>query len=87
MEKIIRNKLEAYLKTNKLITEKQFGFVKGRSTVLQLLKALDEWTEAMESGSQTDTIYTDFQKAFDSVPHERLINKLATFGIKDNLLL
>ena len=41
----------------------------------------------MESGSQTDVIYTDFHKAFDSVPYERLINKLSTFGIKDNLLL
>ena len=68
MEKIIRNKLETYLKTNKLITEKQFGFVRGRSTVLQLIQSLNEWTEAVESGSQIDVTYTDFQKALDSVP-------------------
>ena len=70
-----------------MITDKQFGFVKGRSTVLQLLKVLDDWTEAIENGLQTDIIYTDFQKAFDSVAHGRLINKLASYGIKGNLLL
>jgi len=42
MEKLVRNKLEVYLKCNKMITDKQFGFVKGRSTVLQLLKVLDD---------------------------------------------
>ena len=87
MEKLVRNKLEVYLKCNKMITDKQFGFVKGRSTVLQLLKVLDDWTEAIENGLQTDIIYTDFQKAFDSVAHGRLINKLASYGIKGNLLL
>jgi len=37
----------------------QYGFIKGRSTVLQLLRILDEWTEMLEGG-QIDVIYTDF---------------------------
>ena len=53
-EKIIRNNLEAHLKANKLVSDKQFGLVKGRSTVLQLLKVLDDWTEAVEMGLLTN---------------------------------
>jgi len=35
---------------NKIFSNKQFGFIKGRSTILQLLKVMDIWTESMESG-------------------------------------
>jgi hypothetical protein len=46
----------------------------GRSTTLQLLKVLDHWTTILDNGGTIDTIYTDFMKAFDKVPHIRLIN-------------
>ena len=60
---------------NKLFSEKQYGFIKGRSTVLQLIRALDEWTEAIDEGKAVDCIYADFKKAFDKVPHRRLLKK------------
>jgi len=44
MESIIRDSIMAHFKTNKLFTNKQFGFIKGRSTTLQLLQILDKWT-------------------------------------------
>jgi len=50
---------------NKLFTNRQLGFLKGRSTVTQLLQILDDdWTEALESGGRIDVIYTDFEKSF-----------------------
>ena len=55
--------------------------MKGRSTSLQSLHMLDKWTEFLEGGGQIDAIYTDFEKAFDKVPHKRLIKKLHAFGI------
>ena len=64
---------------NKLFTNRQFGFLKGRSTVTQLLQILDEWTEALETGGRIDVIYTDFEKAFDKVPHKRLLSKLRSY--------
>jgi hypothetical protein len=48
---------------NKLINSKQHGFMKGRSTSLQLLHLLDKWTDSLERGGQIDTIYTDFEKS------------------------
>ncbi len=69
------------MKTNKLISKKQFGFITGRSTVLQLLAVLEKWYEILDNGGEIDILYCDFQKAFDKVPHQRLIRKLKAYGI------
>ena len=61
---------------NSILSERQFGFMKGRSTVLQLLRVLDQWTEALDKGNVLDVIFYDFQKAFDTVPHKKLIHVL-----------
>ena len=62
---------------NDLYSKKQFGFISGRSTTLQLLLVMEEWTEILKKGGVAiDTIYMDFMKAFDKVPHKRLITKL-----------
>jgi len=56
---------------NNEFSNKQFGFIIGRPTVMQLdlLKVMDMWTESLESGGQIDVVYTDLEKAFDKVPH------------------
>ena len=72
--------MEHFVK-NKLFTNKQFGFLKGRSTVTQLLQILDDWTETLESGGRIDVVYTDFEKAFDKVPHNRLLIKLKAYKL------
>ena len=74
------------MKVNGLFSQKQYGFISGRSTVLQLIKILDEWTSEMDKGNYTDVIYMDFQKAFDTVPHTRLISKLKSFNIRNDLV-
>ena len=53
---------------------------------MQLLTVMNEWTEALDDVIQIDTVYLDFCKAFDSVPHKRLIKKLEGYGIKGILL-
>ena len=72
--------------TNKLFSNKQYGFISGRSTTLQLLKVLDIWTKSLDEGHSVDALYMDFQKAFDKVPHKRLIAKLKHYGISLDLI-
>jgi len=61
---------------NNLLGNKQYGFIKRKSTSLQLLQMMDKWTEYLEIGGQIDVIYIDFEKAFDKVPHARLVSKV-----------
>ena len=67
LESIIRNNIIRHFMQNNLFSSKQFGFIKGRSTVTQLLQILDKWTDWLESGGQIDVIYADLEKAFDKV--------------------
>jgi len=55
-------------------------------TYLQLLNIMDKWTEYLEVGCQVDVIYTDSEKAFDKVPHQRLLLKLKSYNIHDDIL-
>ena len=85
METIIRDCIVEHMKRNKLFSDKQYGFISGRSTTLQLLTVLDMWTEALDRGFSIDVIYMDFQKAFDVVPHRRLLGKIKSYGISDEI--
>ena len=85
LESIIREEIMKYLKTNKLISAKQFGFLSGRSCTLQLLTMLDKWTSILDRGGAIDVIYFDFMKAFDKVAHGKLLQKLRAYGIDGNL--
>ena len=62
LEQLIRDDLMAYLLGNDLISNRQYGFVKGRSTSLQLLQILDKWTDCLENGGQIDAVYTQISK-------------------------
>ena len=68
------------------LRQSQHGFMMGRSTVTQLLCFLQEIGSALDNGSQTDVVYLDFSKAFDSVSHKLLIKKLHSYGIEGELL-
>jgi hypothetical protein len=86
MESIIRDQIMKHFKENNLFSKKQYGFITGRSTVLQLLNILDKWTAALEEGGCIDVVYTDFEKAFDKVPHGRLLSKLKSYGISEEII-
>ena len=72
MERLIRDKIMRHIEENKLFTDSQYGFRNKRSTVLQLLKVLDQWTELLDDGNCLNVLYFDYSKAFDTVPHYRL---------------
>ena len=58
----------------------------GRSRITQLLEVMDLWTEALEEGVAIDAVYLDFAKAFDTVPHARMMAKLQGCGIDGAVL-
>ena len=57
MESIIRDHVMKHFVKNDFFSNKQYGFLKGRSTVLQLLRIIDEWTFNLDAGGQIDCIY------------------------------
>jgi hypothetical protein len=86
-ESVIRDHIMVHILVNDMLSKKQYGFAKGRSTMLQLLHMLDSWTSYLEEGGQVDAIYTDFEKAFDKVPHRRLLSKLEVYGISSSVII
>ena len=81
-ERVIKKKLLSHLIKNNLINEKQYGFVPGRSTQSQLLAHYKDIYEAMEEGVRVDTVFLDFEKAFDKVDHSILMKKVINHKIK-----
>ena len=86
LERLIRDTIVENLEKQGLIHKDQHGFTYGRSCCTQLLEIMEMWTRWFDLGLPWDAIYTDFSKAFDSVPHERLLKKVEAYGIQGNLL-
>lgn len=86
MESIIRDKAVEYMEANNYLSSYQHGFISKRSCTTNLLATMDAWTEALDRGSAVDAVYLDFSKAFDSVPHLRLLEKLKGYGFKGKIL-
>ena len=74
-----------FLVKHKLLNSSQHGFLKARSCLTYMLCFLEEITKWIDLGSPVDIIYLDFQKAFDKVPHQRLLLKLKAHGIGDSI--
>ena len=81
MESFIRDHFVDHMTNNILVCEAQHGFVPGRSCMTQLLITPELWTEILDSEVSLDCIYLDFKKAFDSVPHQRLLSNPDAYGI------
>ena len=75
-----------FLVKHKLINLCQHGFLKARSCLTNLLCFFEEITKWVDEGSPVDVIYLDFQKAFDKVPHQRLILKLKSHGMGNSII-
>lgn len=83
-ERIIFNRLYEHIRDQ--ISRSQHGFVSGRSTLTNLLEYLNFIIESMANGGQTDTIFTDFSKAFDQVSHNLLLQDLQNFSVNGDCL-
>ena len=85
LERLIKDHMVDFLVKHKLLNSYQHGFLKARSCLTNMLCFLEEITKWIDVGSPVDIIYLDFQKAFDKVPHQRLLLKLKAHGIGDSI--
>lgn len=79
-EKILHTHI--YDQVRDLLASQQHGFVRGKSTVSNLLEYTTYLSDNIMQGGQVDTIYTDFAKAFDRVDHSVLLKKLHYFNFR-----
>ena len=86
LERIIARHLTAYLEDNCILSEHQFGFRSGRSTMNQLLLVYDDVTKCLDNGNVVDLILFDFAKAFNVVSHPILLSKLRLLGVHVHLI-
>ena len=86
LEKIIKKTVVAHLDHHEYLSNCQHGFRQQRSCLSNLIMNLEEITSMIDNMHSVDQIYLDFQKAFDKVPHQRLIFKLEKAGISGKVL-
>ena len=86
MESVIHDQLISYLRTHNLISNNQHGFLARKSTGTNLLNCFQDWQIAIKNKKLIDIIYLDFQKAFDSLVHNKIIAKLSSYGLRYELL-
>ena len=86
MESLVRDAILSHLIQHDVLSDCQHGFVPGRDCITQLLLCLEDWTLMLENNKSFDVIYTDFAKAFNSIPQERVLNKLENLGVRGDIL-
>ena len=82
LEKLMFQRLYTFLENNKCIYDLQFGFRQNHSTNHALLNMIQQIREIIDNGNIAVGIFVDFQKAFDTVNHEILLQKLKHYGIR-----
>lgn len=83
MEKVVHSLIQTHINDNNIISQKQFGFIKNKSTVNCIAKLCKDLYQNMNINNLTCCVFLDFSKAFDSVSHPFLLNKLAKYGFND----
>ena len=83
LEKIVFNQLSTFLIDNSILYDYQFGFRKNHSTALALVEITDRISKALDENKTVCGLFIDFSKAFDTVDHQILLEKLEYYGIKN----
>ena len=85
MEHVVCCHMSRHLEANSIISPHQHGFLRRLSCETQLATVIHDWAKVLNIHSQVDVVFLDFAKAFDSVPHERLLRKAHHYGFRGKL--
>jgi hypothetical protein len=86
LEHVVHSNVISHLDRHGLLSDKQHGFRKERSCESQLITTIQDLADSLNAGGQVDAILLDFSKAFDKVPHQRLLTKVQNCGVTGSLL-
>lgn len=81
IEKIVLKRLMDYIEQHSLLTSRQHGFVKGKSTTTAIAELAEFICDNLEAGKLVTGIMLDFSKAFDCLGHNHILGKLTNLGI------
>ena len=81
LEKVIYDQLKNYLEENNLLSNQQFGYRAGRSTEIAATLFLDDIRREIESGKMVGAVFMDLSRAFDTISHATLMDKLRSYGL------
>ena len=85
-ERLLYDQMCTYLAENELLGDQQFGFRSIHSTALALGMSVNKWLINVDNGKLNSVVFLDVKKAFYTVNHKILLQKLSRHGIKDNSL-
>ncbi len=86
MERIVKEVIVQHLSKNSLFSKSQHGFLSRHSTVTQLLETLNDLTLAVDGKEAVDVAYADVSKAFDQLPHSKILESFEAYRIEGKLL-
>lgn len=86
LEHIVSSNIMNHLEHQGILTDAQHGFRRKRSCESQLILTVQDLAKGIEDKQQVDVILLDFSKAFDKVPHRRLLQKLEFYGVRGRVL-
>ncbi len=82
LEKLFYNRLVSFVKINEVLYKSQYGFREKHSTGLALMELMEEITSNLDNGFMTTGVFIDLKKAFDTIDHPILIQKLNHYGVR-----
>ena len=82
LEHIIFSQTMKHLDKFRILSKSQHGYRNKCSTEIQLLRVIDIFAKSLEDKKQTDAIALDFSRAFDTVPHHKLLLKMNFYGVR-----
>ena len=86
LEHIVCSNIRAHLDEHNLLSDRQYAFRKRHSCETQLITVINDWAKILDKGGQVDRFILDFEKTFDTPPHELLKSKLHGYGIGEKTL-